>query len=88
MGFLFAMNAVSQFAKGYKYVKNVNGVEQPQLISDALAPAFITATIGAEYHPADFFKGSIFPHSPRATILGHNDGRYSSVDPLKPYGVK
>ncbi|HQQ96145.1 MAG TPA: DUF3078 domain-containing protein [Cyclobacteriaceae bacterium] len=86
--FFFAMNAVSQFAKGYKYVKDVNGVEQPQLISDALAPAFITATIGAEYHPADFFKVRFSPIAPRATILGHNDGRYSSVDPLKPYGVE
>jgi hypothetical protein len=83
-----AVNAVSQFAKGYKYVKDANGVEQGQLISDSFAPTFITASIGAEYHPADYFKVRFSPIAPRATLLGNNNGRFSAVDPLRPYGVE
>ena len=82
-----ALNAVSQFAKGFKYVKDVNGVEQEQLISDSFAPTFITYSLGAEYHPVDYFKVRFSPIAPRVTLLGNNDGRFSAVDPLKPYGV-
>ncbi len=82
-----ALNAVSQFGKGYKYVKDVNGVEQEQLVSDSFSPTFITATIGAEWHPVEYFKVRFSPIAPRVTLLSNNDGRYSAVDPLKPYGV-
>lgn len=82
-----AVNAVSQFGKGYKYVKDANGVEQEQLVSDAFAPAFITATLGAEWHPVDYFKLRLSPIAPRVTVLNHNDGRYVAVDSIRPYGV-
>lgn len=42
------LNILSQFANGYKYVKDVNGVEQGQLISEAFSPIFITMSLGAE----------------------------------------
>ncbi|MEQ8302333.1 MAG: DUF3078 domain-containing protein [Cyclobacteriaceae bacterium] len=83
----FALNLQSQFAKGYRYEKDANGVEQEILISDALAPAFITATIGAEYHPVDFFKVRLSPIAPRVTIL-RNSSLYTAVDSVAPYGVK
>ena len=82
-----AINATSQFAKGYKYVKDANGVEQGQLISDSFAPAFITMTLGAEYHPVDYFKLRLSPIAPRVTLLNNNDGRFSAVDSIRPYGV-
>ncbi len=82
-----AMNLVSQFAQGYKYTKDANGVEQGQLVSDAFAPTYITGTLGAEYHPVEFFKIRLSPIAPRVTLLRNNDGRYSAVDPVKPYGV-
>ncbi len=82
-----AVNVISQFARGYKYVKDVNGVEQPILVSDPFAPTFITATWGVEYHPVDYFKLRLSPFAPRVTMLSNNDGRYNTVDPVAPYGV-
>ncbi|MDZ4714503.1 MAG: DUF3078 domain-containing protein [Cytophagales bacterium] len=82
-----AVNMLSQFAKGYKYIKDVNGVEQGQLISDSFAPTFITSTLGAEYQPVSYFKMRFSPVAPRLTLLANNDGRYSAVDPAEPYGV-
>lgn len=82
-----AANMISQFAPGYKYIKDANGIEQEFLTSESLSPTFITATIGAEYHPVDYFKVRLSPLAPRATILSNNDGRYYTVDPIAPYGV-
>lgn len=83
----FALNFLSQFAEGYKYVKDGNGVEQPNLISDLLAPAFITSSLGLEYKPADYFKLRLSPFATRLTIV-RNSERYLFVDSLAPYGVE
>ena len=82
-----AANALSQFAKGYKYVKDANGVEQGQLTSDSFSPMFITMTLGAEWKPVSYFKMRFSPIAPRVTLLSNNDGRYDAVDPVAPYGV-
>ena len=82
-----ALNGVSQFGKGFKYEKDANGVEQEELVSGSFAPTFITATLGAEYHPVDYFKVRLSPIAPRITILNDNDGRYVAIDSIKPYGV-
>ncbi len=85
--FTSSLNFLSQFAKGYKYEKDVNGVEFGSLISDFMAPAFITSTWGLEYRPVDYFKVSFSPFSPRVTVVTDNNGRFDAVDPIKPYGV-
>lgn len=85
--FTSSLNFFSQFAKGYNYAKDVNGVEVGTLISDFFAPAFITSAWGLEYHPVDYFKLRLSPFSPRVTIVSDNNGRFDSVDPVKPYGV-
>lgn len=82
-----AVNVQSQFANGYKYVKDAFGVEQPLLVSESFSPTFITSAWGAEFHPADYFKVRMSPFAPRVTILSNNDGRYAAVDPIAPYGV-
>jgi len=82
-----SVNFLSQFAKGYKYEKDVNGVEVGILISDLFAPAFITSAWGFEYHPVDYFKLTLSPFSPRVTIVMDNNGRFDAVDLEKPYGV-
>jgi hypothetical protein len=82
-----SINFQSQFAKGYKYEKDVNGVEVGTLISDFFAPAFITSAWGFEYHPVDYFKLTLSPFSPRVTIVADNNGRFDGADPVKPYGV-
>ena len=83
-----SLNFLSQFAQGFKYENDVNGIEQEFLISDFLAPAFITSAWGVEYHPTDYFKVRLSPFAPRVTIVKDNNGRFATVDPLAPYGVK
>lgn len=85
--FTSSLSFISQFAQGYKYDKDANGVEVGTLISDFLAPAFVTSAWGFEYHPVDYFKLRLSPFSPRITIVSDNNGRFDAVDPLKPYGV-
>lgn len=78
-----SLNFSSQFTKGYNYTED----NQSQLISGAFAPAFITAAVGFEYHPVDYFKVRIAPFAPRITIV-NDPGRFiESVGP-QPYGVE
>jgi hypothetical protein len=83
-----SLNFITQFSKGFEYKDDALGVEQELLISDILAPAFITMAVGFEYHPVDYFKVRISPFAPRVTIVKDNDGRFVAVDSVAPYGVK
>lgn len=86
---LFAsLNFLSQFARGFKYEKDANGVEQSIMISDFMAPAFVTFALGAEYHPTDYFKVRISPFAPRVTIVNNPERFIPSVDSVAPYGVE
>jgi hypothetical protein len=77
-----ALNFLSQFSKGYNYANDDTTV----LISDFLAPAFITSAWGLEYHPVDYFKVRIAPFAPRLTIVQDPRRFTKSVGPV-PYGV-
>ena len=79
-------NMQSQFAAGYKYGTDSLGRTTKTQISDIFAPAFITAALGFEYHPAEFFKVRLSPFSPRVTVVG-NPQRFVTTDNPKPYGV-
>lgn len=83
----FSVNFLSQFAKGYRYETDVNGIEVATLISDIFAPAYITTAVGFEYHPVDYFKVRLAPFAPRVTIVNDVD-RFVTVDNPTPYGVK
>jgi hypothetical protein len=83
-----SLNFISQFSKGYKYEEDILGIEQEFLISDVMAPAFVTMAIGFEYHPVDYFKVRISPFAPRVTIVQDNNGRFDAVSTEAPYGVK
>lgn len=87
-GLFASLNFATQFAKGYRYDKDANGVEQATTISDLLAPAFVTFAVGAEYHPVDYFKVRISPLAPRLTIVNDPERFIPSVDPVAPYGVE
>ena len=84
--FAASANLVTQFAKGYRYDK-VNGIEEATLISDFMAPAFITSAYGFEYHPVSYFKVRLSPFSPRITIVNDVD-RFVTVENPTPFGVK
>jgi hypothetical protein len=86
-GLFASLNFATQFAKGYRYEKDANGVEQSTAISDIFAPAFITLAVGAEYHPVEYFKVRISPLAPRLTIVNDPERFIPAVDPVAPYGV-
>lgn len=86
-GLFTALNFSSQFAEGFKYIKDSNGVEQGSLISGFMAPAFITASLGFQYSPDESFKLRLAPIASRMTVV-QNSERYLAVDSMAPYGVK
>lgn len=86
-GLFTALNFSSQFTKGFKYEEDANGVEKGRLISNFLAPAFITGSFGFEYSPDESFKLRLAPIASRLTIVQKSE-QYLGVDSLAPYGVK
>jgi len=81
-----SLNFLSQFTKGYKYEDDATGNEQTLLISDFLAPAFVTSAWGMEYVPVDYFKLRISPFAPRLTIV-NDPTRFTQTVGPQPYGV-
>lgn len=77
-----SLNFLSQFANGYNYTDD----GQKELISAPFAPAFITAALGLEYHPVEYFKVRIAPFAPRITIV-NDPGRFTQTVGPEPYGV-
>lgn len=82
-----SLNFLSQFAPGYRYDKDANGVEQAVLISDFLAPGFVTSAWGLEYKPVDYFSVRLAPFAPRLTIARDPERFIPAVDAESPYGV-
>jgi hypothetical protein len=83
---ILSANLQSQFAKGYKYGTDATGLTTQTLISNSLSPTFITAAVGFEYHPADYFKLRLSPVAPRITIV-NNAQQFVTSDNPKPFGV-
>jgi hypothetical protein len=81
-GLFTSLTFLTQFDKGYNYKDD--GTRE--LISDIIAPAFITSAWGLEYHPVDYFKVRISPFAPRVTIVREPTRFTKSVGP-EPYGV-
>jgi hypothetical protein len=81
-----SLNFLSQFAPGYSYATDPSGVEISSLISDFLAPAFVTSAWGFEYHPGDFFRLRVSPFAPRLTVV-RNPERFVATVGADPYGV-
>ncbi len=79
-GAYFSTNFLSQFSKGYEY----DGDENRTLISDWMAPGFLTTSLGFEYKPNQEFNLRIGPFSPRFTFVT-NDAIAANVP--ENYGV-
>lgn len=77
-----SLNFLSQFSNGYNYTED----DQSQLISGFFAPAFITAALGFEYHPVEYFTVRIAPLAPRITLVRDPERFIAGVGP-EPYGV-
>lgn len=85
-----SLTFLTQFAPGYNYDVEINGVTQDSLISTFLAPAFITSSWGLEFKPKEYFNVRFGLFSPRLTIV--NDDKLANTpsanDPEKgAYGV-
>jgi hypothetical protein len=81
-----SLSFLSQFNKGYKYEDDATGTERALLISDFLAPAFVTSSWGVEYVPVEYFKVRISPFAPRLTIV-KDPRRFTKTVGPEPYGV-
>lgn len=78
-----SLSFLSQFDKGYLYNDDN---DSRGLISDMMAPAFITSAWGFEYHPVDYFKLRLAPFAPRLTIV-QDPRRFTKTVGPQPYGV-
>ncbi|MBS0001359.1 MAG: DUF3078 domain-containing protein [Cyclobacteriaceae bacterium] len=79
-----SLNLLSQFAKGYQYEKDSLDREVSFLVSEFMAPGFITAAWGFEYVPKPHFKLRLSPFAPRLTVV-RNKELYLNVE--NNYGV-
>lgn len=82
-GLFTALNLLSQFAPGYDY----DDAGRATLISDFLAPGYLTSSLGAEFHPNERFNLRLAPVAPRVTIVRQPD-RFRVPADTTIYGVK
>ena len=80
-GLFVALNALSQFAPGYDY-----SGERTRLVSGFFAPAYLTNSYGAEYHPNARFKLRLSPFAPRLTVV-RDLARLQNLPTDQVYGV-
>ena len=64
-----SLNFLTQFTQGYEFSEDAAGNEVRTVISNFMAPGFLTTSIGFEYKPVDFFYMRISPFSPRFTFV-------------------
>ncbi|MFA9370818.1 MAG: DUF3078 domain-containing protein [Labilibaculum antarcticum] len=61
----------TQFAKGYNY-SNTEGVDDVK-VSNLLAPAYMTLSLGMDYKPSDVFSAYLSPVTSKMTIVNDDD---------------
>jgi hypothetical protein len=77
--YLGSVNFITQFSRGFDFTG-----DEPVLISNFFAPAFLTTGIGMEYKPNEEFALRLAPFSPRFTFV--NDSNIINNVP-ENYGV-
>lgn len=78
-GFLSG-NFITQFAPGYAYADEEG--EEDVLISNWMAPAYLTFALGFEYKPEPWFSLRLSPFAPKFTFLNNDE-----VGLVERYGV-
>ncbi|WP_223650390.1 DUF3078 domain-containing protein [Hymenobacter psoromatis] len=76
-----SLNLLSQFAPGYDYTEAT-----PRLLSDFLAPGYLTNAYGFEYRPNARFSLRLSPFAPRLTIV-RDPARFQTLPTDVVYGV-
>ncbi|NML65206.1 DUF3078 domain-containing protein [Hymenobacter sp. RP-2-7] len=82
-GLFTALNLLSQFTPGYNY----NDDNSATLISNFLAPGYITNSYGAEFHPNERFNLRLAPVAARVTVVRQPDRLRHPAD-TTIYGVR
>ncbi|MFD0795521.1 DUF3078 domain-containing protein [Mucilaginibacter litoreus] len=82
--FFGSLSFESQFDKGYNY--DPNNVLPPTLISNFMAPGYLTESIGFEYKPVPYFDLRLGTGTARQTFV--LDDNVYAPDQLEAYGVK
>jgi hypothetical protein len=82
---MVSANFLSQFASGYRYEKDDQGIERDTLTSSFLTPGYLTLAYGFEYHPVKYFKLRLSPFAPRFTFATNED---ALVNVPMRYGVE
>jgi hypothetical protein len=67
----FSANFITQFAPGYTYDSDSTGTDI--LISNFMAPGFLTFATGFEYKPVPWFSLRLSPFAPRFTFLSDEE---------------
>lgn len=86
----FSLNFISQFANGYQFIDESDPTSERVRVSDFMAPAFLTSSLGVEYKPVDYFWVRFSPFSPRLTFVTDTELYLSEQiiqDPPRNYGV-
>lgn len=84
--FFGGVNFLSQFANGFEYGTDQQGLETRKKISSIMSPGYLTESVGIEYKPASYFSARIGLGATRQTFV-LNDAVYSVTDTVR-YGVK
>ena len=82
-----SLNFLTQFAPGFRYVDLPTGGEDALRISDFMAPAFLTFSLGFEYVPTENFSLRLSPFSPRVTFVTDTTV-YRNTEDNTNYGVE
>lgn len=82
--FYASLNFLSQFDKGYQFVKEANQLERQFLISQFLSPGYFTQSLGVEYKPVNYFFIRFGTGTLRQTIVIKNsDTTFNSPTRLR-----
>ena len=67
----FLLDFRTQISEGLNY--DVDSLEEPEKISNFLAPGYLTLSLGATWRPTTYFEAFVAPLSNRITIVVDND---------------
>lgn len=84
LDFFGAVNYMSQFAEGYKFDKDANGIETRTTLSRFMSPGYLTEAAGIRYQPVSYFWVRLGVLALRQTFV-MDDSLYLQVP--ENYGV-
>lgn len=69
LDFFGALSFMSQFAEGYKFGTDANGIETRTTLSNFLSPGYLTQAVGVRYQPVPYFWARVGVLALRQTFV-------------------